>query len=422
MLSWSRVGRIADAVANARGGPVHVLTTNTEADHIPGCNFSVSKDCLEAIGGWDPRFRAAGDDVDLCWRLQDQGWRIGFSHGAVVWHHRRNSARFYWKQQQGYGKVEALLEEKWPQRHNAFGHIAWSGRLYGSGLTTPLRRAGRIYQGTWGTALFQSLYEPAPGVLAALPLMPGLWLIVATLVAALGLSWTPLLVFLPMLVVAMLLPVAQAAISVSHARFSGTSGSWREVLALRALAACLHLVQPLARLRGRVRHGLAPWRRRGDIAWKLPVRREMTVWSETWRAPEAWLGEVEERLVPAGAVAIRGGDLDHWDLEVRRDMFGSGRLLMAIEEHGSGRQLVRFRTVPRVGWLGTVLVSSVLALTVLAVVAQAWPAAAALALSGAIVLARFVLELAYAAGAMAWSVVETHRWIPPSLPRTLPTC
>ena len=30
------------------------------------------KTALEAIGGFDPRFRTAGDDVDECWRLQER--------------------------------------------------------------------------------------------------------------------------------------------------------------------------------------------------------------------------------------------------------------------------------------------------------------------------------------------------------------
>ena len=34
----------------------------------------------------------------------------------------------------GYGKAEALLEEKWPERYNALGHLEWTGRLYGRGF------------------------------------------------------------------------------------------------------------------------------------------------------------------------------------------------------------------------------------------------------------------------------------------------
>src|SRR5437667_132830 len=106
-------GPIAQCVARAPGGPSHVLLSDLIAEHIPGCNMAFRKSCLQAIGGFDPQFRVAGDDVDICWRLQKQGWTIGFSPAAMVWHHRRNSVRAYLRQQKGYGKAEALLEKKW---------------------------------------------------------------------------------------------------------------------------------------------------------------------------------------------------------------------------------------------------------------------------------------------------------------------
>ena len=133
-------GPIAQCVAAAPGGPVHVLLTDEEAEHIPGCNMAFRADALRAIGGFDPRFRAAGDDVDVCWRLQDEGWTLGFSPAALVWHHRRNSVLAYWRQQRGYGHAEALLEGKWPHRYNTVGHVTWGGRIYGRGLTLALRR------------------------------------------------------------------------------------------------------------------------------------------------------------------------------------------------------------------------------------------------------------------------------------------
>src|SRR5437868_3686000 len=139
-------GRTAECVARAPGGPVHVLLSDREAEHIPGCNMAFRKESLEAIGGFDPQFRVAGDDVDVCWRLQERKWTLGFSAGAVVWHHARRSVRAYWKQQSGYGRAEAMLERKWPEKYNASGHMTWSGRLYGQGLPQLLGR-GRIYHG-----------------------------------------------------------------------------------------------------------------------------------------------------------------------------------------------------------------------------------------------------------------------------------
>src|SRR6202035_5087187 len=146
-------GQVAECVANAPGGPTHVLVSDSEAEHIPGCNMAIRKAALEEIGGFDPQFRAAGDDVDVCWRLLDTGRRIAFSPGAVVHHHRRSSVSGYLRQQRAYGKAEALLERKHPDKYSATGHVDWAGQLYGNGAAQ--HRGGwrwRVYYGGWGTA------------------------------------------------------------------------------------------------------------------------------------------------------------------------------------------------------------------------------------------------------------------------------
>src|SRR2546421_886221 len=215
-------GPIAACVANAPGNPLHVMLSDREAEHIPGCNMAFRKEALEAVGGFDPRYRVAGDDVDVCWRLQQCGWTLGFSPAAMVWHHRRNSVRAYWKQQRGYGAAEALLEQKWPEKYNALGHLTWVGRLYGSGSTKPLPARHRIYQGLWGSAPFQSLYQPEAGPLRALPLMPEWYLVLLLLAAlsALGGLWSPLLLAVPLLVLAVVASLLQAAVRAAHASFA----------------------------------------------------------------------------------------------------------------------------------------------------------------------------------------------------------
>ena len=69
---------IAAAVLVSPGGPAHVMLTDRQAEHIPGCNMAFYKWALDEIGGFDPIFRKAGDDVDVCWRLQQHGCKIGF--------------------------------------------------------------------------------------------------------------------------------------------------------------------------------------------------------------------------------------------------------------------------------------------------------------------------------------------------------
>jgi hypothetical protein len=77
---------IQATVGAAPGSPSHVLLTDTIAEHVPGCNMAYHKWALEEIGGFDPEYRKAGDDVDVCWRLMQRGYQIGFSPSAVVWH------------------------------------------------------------------------------------------------------------------------------------------------------------------------------------------------------------------------------------------------------------------------------------------------------------------------------------------------
>lgn len=344
-------GWIAECIANAPGGPVHVLLDDQIAEHIPGCNSAFRTENLRQIGGWDPRYRSAGDDVDICWRLQDMGWTIGFNPAAMVWHHRRNSIKAYWNQQIGYGKAESLLEEKYPEKYNATGHFSWEGRLYGKGLTQPLISLnGRVYQGRWGSAPFQSVYQSAPNKWWSLPLMPEWYLVIGLLLilSGAGVLWRPLFgISLLLLVVSIGAIVAQAIISAAQASFIGPPKTEIELLRAYSVTALLHILQPLARLKGRIRYGLTPWRRSGNPRMILPNIHTKSVWTETWREPEQVLKSLHHLLEEDGAIMCVGGDFDRWDLDVRGGVAASARTLMTVEEHGGGRQLFRFKVYPR---------------------------------------------------------------------------
>src|SRR5262245_33572568 len=350
-------GPIADCVANAPGNPAHVLISDREAEHIPGCNMAFRKACLEAIGGFDAQFRTAGDDVDVCWRLRQRGWTLGFSPAAMVWHHRRNSVRAYWRQQRGYGRAERLLERKWPEKYNVEGQVTWAGRIYGKGLAQAPGLRGRIYQGVWGSAPFQSTYHPAPDGLRSLPMRPEWYLLVVALaaIAALGILWRPLLFGILPLAFAVGASFMQVGMSAAQASFAGASSRARVTLVkLYTLTAFLHMLQPLVRMRGRLSSGGGARRRRGARSLIAPWPRTFTIWSERWQEPDERLRSVEAALRTTGATFLRGGDYDRWDLEVRGGMFGSARTCMASEDHDWGRQLIRFRSWPRLSPKGIV--------------------------------------------------------------------
>jgi GT2 family glycosyltransferase len=412
-------GPLAECVANAPGGPCHVLLSDREAEHIPGCNMAFQRTWLERIGGFDSQFRSAGDDVDLCWRLQELGGRIGFHPAAIVWHHRRSSLRRYWKQQVGYGTAEALLARKWPQKYNNAAHIPWSGRIYGRGLTLPwLRQSGRVYQGVWGSAPFQSVYQPAPGRLLALTLMPE-WYALLVFLAALSLlswSWPLLRPAIPLLALTAAAVVLQAVRSAAHARLRREGRARAQRVRLRAVIAWLHLMQPAARLWGRLWHGLDPLRLRRLSHWVLPKGRQQTLWSEAWRdlgvAGRARAGAAVRGLVR------HGGDFDRWDLSLAGGLFGRARVLMTVEEHGQGRQYLRFRIWPKVRHLSLLLAA--VALAGAALLDEAWLPALLLGPLALALLATAVRECGAAEAEIIAAVAGLKAPVAAQVPQALP--
>jgi hypothetical protein len=305
-----------------------------------------------------------------------------------------------------------LLEEKWPEKYNVAGHLAWSGRLYDKSFARFLRsNRPRIYHGSWGSALFQHLYHPAPGRMRTLLIMPEWYLFMGLLAAVFGsgVLHLPLRYSFALWVVVFALPALNAVYAGQQMFFHGSLrrkyGGWR----LAAMTALLHWLQPLARAAGRLRQGLTPWRRRVTGRMIVPHSREVAVWSERhWRSADQRLATLEAKMREEGAVVARGGDWDTWDLEASAGTFANARIQLLIEEHGSGRQLVRIRVAPRIGRSALAVTSLLALLTSRAAAEQHWIAYALLTTLTVAALFRIVYDCGSA------SAVAFH-----SIPRTL---
>ena len=364
---------MAQCVARSPGAPTHVLLDDRLAEHVPGCNMAYRRDALRAIGGFDPAYHAAGDDVDVCWRLQARGQQIGFAPSALVWHRHRRTIRGYWRQQVGYGEAETQLMDNHPERF-LNGHAVWKGRIYSS---LPFVRAisrVRVNAGVWGTAAFPSVYSAhIPSITYAPHLME--WQVGSVLLAgaAVASAWfaQPALA-----VVAGLAAIAGLATTMLKCIGYGWRTDVRELPAVgpfgrlgnrvlyRTTIACLHLVQPIARGWGRLRGKLWPpdigarhaatatrGRRAGERlevgrAIRLMCRGQdrMALWSERWVDRADLLTRITRGL-QTRAVGRAIDAHDTWqqerDLAVATGRWGWLDLRTLLEEHEEGRCLFR---------------------------------------------------------------------------------
>jgi GT2 family glycosyltransferase len=352
--------RVAQCVARAPGGPTHVLLDDRIAEHVPGCNMAFRRDALAAIGGFNPIYLRAGDDVDVCWRLQARGWKIAFSPAALVWHRHRASVKAYWRQQVGYGEGETWLALKHPDKFVG-GDMLWRGRIYSP---LPFVRAlyrDRLNTGAWGTAPFPSVYNTGASGLSFLPTSAG-WMVLTLALIVAGFA---LRVPFPDAGRASLFLGAIGVVTTAMrcARFAWEVEFPGARVADRLLIAWLHVIQPLARLRGRIRgHVAAPVDLTATAAATtvraLPsigrallltvgIRLERRFWTESWTSMPALLDQLVtalRRQRGAGRVDTDDGWSQRWDIALPIGGFArlEGRGL--VEEHSRGACLVRTST------------------------------------------------------------------------------
>jgi GT2 family glycosyltransferase/sugar lactone lactonase YvrE len=415
---------VAQCVARAPGGPTHVLLDDRIAEHVPGCNMAFRREALLAIDGFNPVYLRAGDDVDICWRLQAKKWRIGFSPSALVWHHHRPSIKAYWRQQVGYGEGEAWLDAHHPEKF-VHGTMLWHGRIYSPLPFIRSLSRRRVNSGVWGTAPFPSVYSTSVHPAQLLPHSPA-WQALFTLAlvggtAAFTKGYTALSVALMVAgVLGWITTIARCLMFGWRSDLQGIA-SVRGVssrVVHRLLIAWLHFLQPLARCSGRIRGMWSPPQtidpaRAIRLTWKAPIARLSDIlasarlliggapqerfWSETWTSSDALLTELTGLLRaarPARAVRVDDGFRADRDLSVSVGKWGWLDVRSLIEEHGGARCLLRVALRLRVTVLGVALALSLLLALLLArtIVLVEWP-------WGSI---GFAVAVALVAGRAAW--------------------
>ena len=140
----------------------------------------------------------------------------------------------------------------------------------------------------------------------------------------------------------------------------------------------------------------------------VPIRRYTAIWSEEWVSADDRLAQVERTLLDHGIAPVRGGDFDRWDLEVRGGLLGGVRVRHTVEEHGGGRQLVRFKVLPRVSHLAIVLPLLLLGPGLLAAIGGAWIASIPLVALGVTTIALTAREAGVAAAVSLSATTGQH--------------
>jgi GT2 family glycosyltransferase len=364
---------MAQCVARAPGAPTHVLIDDRTAEHVAGCNMAFRREVLLEIGGFNPIYARAGDDVDLCWRVQSRGWKIGFAPAALVWHHHRNSIREYWRQQVGYGEGEQWLLPHHPDRFDN-GRPVWRGHIYSP---LPFNRAlsrASINTGPWGMAPFPSVYRRDAYPFAFMP--HRVWWSLATIslvilgaalvrtshgetallllsIGALGLAATlaRCLLFAFRSDIASLPRIGWLPAAVSRVVYGAT-------------IAMLHFVQPFAREAGRLRGlltdahlpGVADadprtsrpgvWHLSRTLLLAAGLDDERQFWGETTTDAQALLTRLHQQLCASRApgIVIDDGWQTNRDISVRVSTWSWIDLRVLVEHHAPAKRLARART------------------------------------------------------------------------------
>jgi len=303
------------ALAIAPGIPREVRGEGDQLTQLCGCNMAITKAALREVGGFDPSFLAAGDDVDLSWRLADlpaeRRAPLISAPGAVVIHQRRATFGDYLRQQRGYGAGEGLLYKKYPLRT-----VERIGMYGGAGSWLSALSGGpRVYHGAFGRGLFQSVY--AAGDIPWLAELPQTfeWVALSVVLALLGAASS---VLGALGCLGIIIWIATAILSAAFADADG-----REIsLPTRATLVILYLSGPLVRSfeRERIRFSLArdaddvaaiPFTSRGRIIFSA----DEGLATDKLDSP-ALLVEMHAALVKYGLAVAATDGFKAWDLNV----------------------------------------------------------------------------------------------------------
>ncbi|MCF7707538.1 MAG: glycosyltransferase [Verrucomicrobia bacterium] len=351
------------AVVNASpGGPAHVMLDDRYAEHVPGCNMAFRKSVLSAIGGFDPVFTKAGDDVDICWRLRKIGADIGFSPAALVWHHRRSGVVGYLTQQYGYGQAEALLVKKHPEKFNFMGGGLWRGRIYSHARPVFPACSRHIYHGRFGAGMFQSIYSAnwMPSVSVFTTLEYHFLLTLPLALISLVFNFIA-----PMAIVSFGASIGACVVSAYNADIPKDKRRFWS----KSIVGLMWLLQPLVRGVARYRRRLASPRtplaeHENLVSLSLKKERvrfdQIRYWDEAGIGRLAFLAEIISGLEQENWEFRNDQGWNRYDVEIIGSRWCRLRLLTVAEVYEGGRMMIKCRLKPFMSFASKIVLTGVM--------------------------------------------------------------
>ena len=116
MCSDSAVDRYEAVMSSlSLGSRERIGNSGDDTFYLPSCNLLVRRSAFRGAGGFADSMHV-GEDVDLTWRLRDEGWTIAYLPVGRVCHEHRSTIRSFMSRRFDYGTSEGMLQLLHPRR------------------------------------------------------------------------------------------------------------------------------------------------------------------------------------------------------------------------------------------------------------------------------------------------------------------